>query len=129
LFADNYIKTIIIKLIIRNLDIVVRFFQFKRPLEDRRMLSISLLFIFLTFPFSKGYDNGSNSSLPILGWNSWCTDDYCGLLDLCFEEEIHEIADAMVESGMVSAGYRLIELVSTLFLSFYINNNDDFDSE
>jgi len=93
------------------------------------MLSISLLFIFLNFPFSKGYDNGSNSSLPILGWNSWCTDDYCGLLDLCFEEEIHEIADAMVESGMVSAGYRLIELVSTLFLSFYINNNDDFDSE
>ena len=57
------------------------------------------------------YDNGAwPGALPPLGWNSWCTDDYCGLLDLCFEEEIHEIADAMNSSGMVAAGYRLLEL-------------------
>lgn len=29
-----------------------------------------------------------------------CTDDLCGLLDFCNEEEIHEIADALVSSGM-----------------------------
>ena len=72
-----------------------------------------MLFVFVfaaIFPPSRGYDNGSGSALPIMGWNSWCTDDYCGLLDLCFEEEIHEIADAMVSSGMVEKGYRLLEL-------------------
>ena len=56
------------------------------------------------------YDNGSGWRLPVMGWNSWCTDDFCGLLDLCFEAEIHEIADAMNASGMVAAGYRLLEV-------------------
>lgn len=68
------------------------------------------IFVMALFTASRGYDNGSGSALPILGWNSWCTDDYCGILDLCFEEEIHEIADAMVSSGMVEKGYRLLEL-------------------
>jgi alpha-galactosidase len=56
------------------------------------------------------YDNGTPWKLPIMGWNSWCTDDYCGLLDLCFEEEIHEIADSMESSGMIGLGYKLLEL-------------------
>jgi alpha-galactosidase len=57
------------------------------------------------------YDNGAPlSALPPLGWNTWCTDDFCGLLDLCFESEIHDVVDAMVASGMVAAGWRLIEL-------------------
>jgi hypothetical protein len=45
-----------------------------------------------------------------MGWATWCTDDYCGLLDYCFEEEIHEIADALVSSGMRDAGYSLVLL-------------------
>ena len=55
------------------------------------------------------YDNGM-AALPPLGWATWCTDDLCGLLDLCFEEEIHEIADAMASQGMVAIGYNHSEL-------------------
>jgi hypothetical protein len=33
-----------------------------------------------------------------------------GLFDLCFEKEIHEIADAMVANGMKALNYSLILL-------------------
>ena len=62
-------------------------------------------------PLTAGYVNGANwSALPPLGWATWCTDDFCGLLDLCFEQEIHDIADAMVANGMLKLGYKLILL-------------------
>ena len=37
-----------------------------------------------------------------------CTSDLCGLLDRCTEKEIHEVADAMVSSGMRDAGYECV---------------------
>jgi alpha-galactosidase len=45
-----------------------------------------------------------------MGWSTWCTDDYCGLLDFCNEEEIHEIADSLVSTGMSALGYKTILL-------------------
>lgn len=45
---------------------------------------------------------------PQLGARS--TDDYCGLLDLCFEKELHEIADALVSTGMRELNYTTILL-------------------
>lgn len=79
------------------------------PQASPRRFNVLALVISL-FGAATAYDNGSGYRLPPLGWNSWCTDDFCGLLDLCFEEEIHEIADAMVSSGLVAAGYKLLEL-------------------
>jgi alpha-galactosidase len=74
-----------------------------------RAVSLLALLLAAAAP-AAAYDNGSPWPLPPLGWNTWCTDDYCGLLDLCFEQEVHDMADAMVSSGMVAAGYRLVEL-------------------
>jgi len=74
-------------------------------------MALPRTFLALLLSAVAAYDNGAwPGALPPLGWNSWCTDDYCGLLDLCFEQEVHEIADAMNASGMVAAGYRLLEL-------------------
>ena len=57
------------------------------------------------------YDNNSTLSVDSpRGWNSWSTDDVAGLLDLCFEEEVHQVADAMVSSGMRDQGYNLVLL-------------------
>jgi alpha-galactosidase len=39
-----------------------------------------------------------------------CTDDLCGLLDLCFEEEVQQVADALVSTGMRDMGYTLVHL-------------------
>lgn len=36
------------------------------------------------------YNNGLGTTPP-RGWSTWCTDDLCGLLDLCFEQEIHQV--------------------------------------
>ena len=81
------------------------------PALPAAALALPLLLPLLLLPAATAYDNGAPlSALPPMGWNTWCTDDFCGLLDLCFESEIHEVADAMVASGMVAAGYRLIEL-------------------
>lgn len=55
------------------------------------------------------YNNGLGTTPP-RGWSTWCTDDLCGLLDLCFEQEIHQIADAMNSTGMIPFGYNLILL-------------------
>ncbi len=56
-----------------------------------------------------GYDNGVGRT-PAMGWNTWCTDDLCGLVDLCFEEEVKSLADAMVSNGMAALGYEYINL-------------------
>ncbi|KJE96390.1 alpha-galactosidase [Capsaspora owczarzaki ATCC 30864] len=55
----------------------------------------------------------SASSPPALALdNGACTDDYCGLFDFCYEEEIMQMADAMasVSSGMQDLGYQYINL-------------------
>lgn len=81
------------------------------------------------------YDNGGAGAFPMRGWSTWwcvaayalsvshatqaalvspafpcSTDDYCGLLDLCFEKEIHEIADALVSTGMRELNYTTLLL-------------------
>lgn len=50
------------------------------------------------------YDNGVGGTPP-MGWSSWCTNDLCGIPDLCSEFEVRNKADAMVESGMTALGY------------------------
>lgn len=50
------------------------------------------------------YDNGV-AATPPMGWSSWCTNDICGIPDLCNEVEVRNKADAMVANGMVALGY------------------------
>ncbi len=58
-----------------------------------------------------GYDNGAAiAAMPPRGWSTWCTDDLCGLLDFCYEEEIREIADALVAPPLSQLNYSLILL-------------------
>jgi alpha-galactosidase len=59
---------------------------------------------------TRAYDNGVLSDSPPMGWSTWCTEDLCGLLDICTEREIKKRADAMVEQGMVELGYNWIFL-------------------
>jgi alpha-galactosidase len=45
-----------------------------------------------------------------MGWNTWCTDDACGLIDKCTEAEIMSVADAIVAQGLDQLGYRYINM-------------------
>jgi hypothetical protein len=45
-----------------------------------------------------------------MGWSSWCTNDICGIPDLCSEFEVRNKADAMVANGMRDAGYTMMLL-------------------
>jgi alpha-galactosidase len=70
-----------------------------------------LLLLSLIVSCACGYDNGfPGAAYSPRGWNSWSTDDVSGLLDLCFEAEVKEVADALVSSGMKSAGYNWMVL-------------------
>lgn len=42
--------------------------------------------------------------------SSWCTDDACGALDICTEQEIMSVADAIVEQGLDKLGYEYINM-------------------
>ncbi len=44
------------------------------------------------------------------GWNTWCTDDACGLLDKCSDALVRSIADAIVEEGLDKLGYRFVNM-------------------
>jgi len=55
------------------------------------------------------YNNGL-AERPPMGWNTWCTDDLCGVLDRCTEKEVKSIADALVDSGMKDLGYEYVLL-------------------
>jgi hypothetical protein len=52
----------------------------------------------------------SSQATPPMGWSSWCTNDICGIPDLCSEFEVRNKADAMVANGMRDAGYRMMLL-------------------
>mmetsp|Transcript_11772 Transcript_11772/g.14224 ORF Transcript_11772/g.14224 Transcript_11772/m.14224 type:complete len:428 (+) Transcript_11772:68-1351(+) len=67
------------------------------------------LFVTSFIPFVHGYNNGLASSPP-MGWNTWCTDDICGLIDRCTESEVHSVADAISSNGMKELGYEYINL-------------------
>jgi len=58
----------------------------------------------------KAYDNGKLGSTPPMGWSTWCTNDLCGMRDVCTEREVKKRADALVSQGMVQLGYNFIFL-------------------
>lgn len=60
-------------------------------------------------PNVQGYNNGLGR-LPPMGWNTWCTDDACGLVDKCTESEIRSVARAMIDNGMHKLGYQWINM-------------------
>lgn len=60
--------------------------------------------------YVNAYNNGELGMTPPMGWSTWCTDDACGLLDICTEREIKKRADAMVEQGMDKLGYKWLFL-------------------
>ncbi|GMH88012.1 hypothetical protein TrVE_jg2386 [Triparma verrucosa] len=45
-----------------------------------------------------------------MGWNTWCTNDLCGLVDHCSEHLVKSVVDAMKSSGLVDLGYEYINL-------------------
>jgi alpha-galactosidase len=46
----------------------------------------------------------------VMGWNTWCTDDFCGLVDICTEQEIRSVADGIVAQGLDKLGYIYLNL-------------------
>ena len=74
-------------------------------------MMLGLFFLLCTIlVVTKAYDNGMLGQSPPMGWSTWCTDDICGLLDICTEREIMKRADAMVEQGMDKLGYKWLFL-------------------
>ena len=53
-------------------------------------------------------NNGLNR-VPLMGWNTWCTDGRCER-DWCNEDEVKSVADALTASGLFAAGYRHVAL-------------------
>ena len=61
------------------------------------------------------YNNGM-AKKPPMGWQTWCSVGPCGE-DHCHADQIMEMADTLVSSGMKDLGYDWIVLVRcTLFL-------------
>lgn len=46
---------------------------------------------------------------PVLGWNTWCTQNQCGE-DWCSADEILSVANSMKDNGMLDAGYEYLNL-------------------
>ena len=64
--------------------------------------------ITLTFFFSTSVANNNGlGRVPLMGWNTWCTAGSCAR-DVCNDEEILEVAHALLDSGLHSIGYRNI---------------------
>ncbi len=59
---------------------------------------------------ASAYNNGAIAELPPMGWNTWCTDDACGLIDRCSSKLAMSIADAIVDTGLDKLGYRFVNL-------------------
>ena len=74
----------------------------------------TMLFAFallkLAFVVVQAYDNGQLGMTPPMGWSTWCTNDICGLRDICTQWEVKKRADALVESGMRDLGYKWVFL-------------------
>ena len=71
-------------------------------------INLVLLCIFFLTNISNGYNNGIGE-LPAMGWSTWCSVGNCGA-DLCYENEIKEIIDALYSNGMYQLGYNHIHL-------------------
>lgn len=70
----------------------------------------SLILFFLLFIVGDSVcsDNGLGK-LPPMGWNTWCSIGKCGR-DVCYEDEIKDVANAMIANGMKDLGYNYINL-------------------
>ena len=76
-----------------------------------RAACAALLLLSLAHRRAAAYDNGAAlAASPPRGWSSWCTDDVCGLLDLCFESEVRAVADALAGPPFAALNYSLILL-------------------
>ena len=58
------------------------------------------------------YNNGM-AKKPPMGWQTWCSVGPCGE-DHCHADQIMEMADTLVSSGMKDLGYDWIVLVRSL---------------
>ena len=47
---------------------------------------------------------GGKGKAPILGWNTWCTQNTCGV-DWCTSAEVLDVATSIKDSGMLALGY------------------------
>ena len=65
-----------------------------------KALIVFPLFLYLlgTLQHALAYDNGM-AGTPPRGWTTWCTDDLCGLRDICTEREVEKRVEAMVNNG------------------------------
>eukprot|EP00056_Hartaetosiga_gracilis_P016520 m.5245 g.5245 ORF g.5245 m.5245 type:complete len:490 (-) comp4169_c0_seq1:73-1542(-) len=52
---------------------------------------------------------GKKGIKPLLGWNTWCTQNKCAV-DWCSSDEVLNVAQYMKSSGMLAAGYDHINL-------------------
>jgi alpha-galactosidase len=52
---------------------------------------------------------GDKGRTPILGWNTWCTEDSCGV-DWCTSKEILDVAATIKSTGLQAIGYDHINL-------------------
>ena len=46
---------------------------------------------------------------PVLGWNTWCTENECGE-DWCSSKEVLSVGLSMKENGLLAAGYEYLNL-------------------
>ena len=80
-------------------------------------LPAALLLLLLPSALVLGADAGGLAppprSTPVMGWNAWNTFSTNGKPMRGGRKEYQAIADAMVESGMVAAGYTLLSTVCT----------------
>lgn len=74
-------------------------------------LLLLLLLSSLAFCFVAAMNHGVwTNGKPLIGVNTWCDDDICGLFDRCPASLIMEMADGLVNTGMRDVGASLIEL-------------------
>jgi len=70
------------------------------------MFKLCLIFL---FGACYAYNNGMGR-LPTMGWNTWCTDDACGAIDICSETEVQSVETAIVSQGLDKLGYKQVNL-------------------
>ena len=70
--------------------------------------SVAVLAVLALVPdAAKAYNNGYGRTPP-MGHDTWCTDDACGLLDMCWSSQIRQQARALVTTGMRDLGYEWV---------------------
>ena len=74
-------------------------------LSDAAMLSVAVLAVLAASLFSTGEARpGRKGRTPLMGWNTWCTQNRCGV-DWCSSAEVLDVAQYIKDSGMLAAGY------------------------